>query len=239
MVTRMYDWIDFETHTVNFGDKRLNQRFSILLQQFTDKPSLSIPAATGNTAACMAAYRFFDNDSVNEERILQPHVDATVQRIAEHPVVLVVQDTTETDLTRKQEKVGGPLNSDSRWGIFIHPLLALTPERLPLGLLGAKFYHRDPEAFAKPAAQKRKERVEKPIEEKESYRWLESYRQASAVAKQVPTTQIICIADSESDIFDIYAHAAKIDSAKADFLVRAKHLDRACKTVPRVCENAS
>ena len=43
--------------------------------------------------------------------------------------LLVAQDTTEFDLTRRQERVGGPLNDESRWGLYAHPQLAMTPDR--------------------------------------------------------------------------------------------------------------
>ena len=73
-------------------------------------------------------------------------------------VVLVAQDTMELDLTRRQEKVGGPLNDESHWGLYAHPQLAMTPERVPLGLVGAKIWSRDEEEFAKSQEVKHRER---------------------------------------------------------------------------------
>jgi hypothetical protein len=55
----------------------------------------------------VAAYRFFDNEKVDFENVLQPHIDATHQRIAEQPVALLVHDTTELDLTRPASTVEG------------------------------------------------------------------------------------------------------------------------------------
>ena len=49
---------------------------------------------------------------------------------------------------------------------LLHTTVAFTPERVNLGVLGAKLWQRPEE----PVAQ---ERARKPIEEKESYRWLE------------------------------------------------------------------
>lgn len=54
---------------------------------------------------------------------------------------------------------------------FDHVTLAVTPERLCLGTLDASVWARDFENLNK--ADKRKQ---KPIEEKESYRWPEGYR---------------------------------------------------------------
>lgn len=54
-----------------------------------------------------AAYRFFDNNKISPERILQPHIDATWERISQAEVALLVQDTTDLDLTRPGSKSGG------------------------------------------------------------------------------------------------------------------------------------
>ena len=43
--------------------------------------------------------RFFGNEAIESQEILESHVGATVQRMAEVPVVLAVQDTTELILT--------------------------------------------------------------------------------------------------------------------------------------------
>lgn len=113
----MQAWIDMETQGVDFGDTRLDDRYRVLLEQLSDKPSLSIPAACGGAAETAAAYRFFDNDKSDAAKVLQPHRQATLERVRSQAVVIAAQDTTELDLTRKEEKVGGPLNDINRWGI--------------------------------------------------------------------------------------------------------------------------
>src|SRR5436309_259125 len=105
----MQPWIALETQAVDFGDERLDARFQVLLEQLSDKPSLSIPAACGGHAETAAAYRFFDNDKTVPAKVLAPHHHATLERIRAEAVVIAAQDTTEVDLTRAQEQVGGPL----------------------------------------------------------------------------------------------------------------------------------
>ena len=68
------------------------------------------------------------------ETVMMSSLD-TVERIRAHAVVIVAQDTTEIELVRRQERVGGPLNDDSRYGLYVHPLLAMTAERVPLGVV--------------------------------------------------------------------------------------------------------
>ena len=111
----------------------------------------------------------------------------------------------------------GPLNDESRWGLYVHPLLAMTPQRVPLGVVTAKIWSRDPVEFAKSQEEKRRARKAKPLEEKESVRWLEGYQSACALAAEAPDTTIVAVSDSEGDIFECLQ--AGVDGA-ADYIVR-------------------
>lgn len=223
----MQAWIEMETQGADFGDERLDARFQILLEQLSDKPSLSIPAACGGQAETAAAYRFFDNEKTNAAKVLAPHRNATLERIRAERVVIAAQDTTEVDLTRKQEKVGGPLDAGSRWGLFVHPILVMTPERVPLGVVNADMWSRDPKELEKSTQQRKKERRQKPFEEKESYRWFEGYETACQIAAAAPDTKVISVSDSEGDIYECFLAGARDDVKRADWIVRANHVDRA------------
>src|SRR5258708_27823263 len=212
----MQPWIEHELRTVNLPDERLNKRYRILLDRFSDKPTLSIPAACNGWSETQAAYRFFDNERVEPDQLLEPHVDATIERIRKCPVVLIAQDTTEFDLTREHEKIGGPLNDENQWGVRDHVSLAVTPERLPLGVVQSSAWHRNLDDF-----HKRKEARFKAIEDKESYRWLEGYRRACEVAAKAPGTKVISLSDSEGDVYECFAEAAKIEGVKAEWIRRA------------------
>src|ERR1700723_3618276 len=100
-------WAQEETATVDLGDQRLDDRLAVLLSDLGSRPNLSIPAACRGRAEMKAAYRFFDNDKVTFGKVLQPHIDQTLVRLAEQALVLLVQDTTENDLTRPQQQVTG------------------------------------------------------------------------------------------------------------------------------------
>ena len=83
-----------------------------------------------------AAYRFFDHAAIDPQAILERHVRATSDRLAQVPRVLAVQDTTELDWTAHPATTGlGPLAHPAHQGLLGHTTLALTPERLPVGLL--------------------------------------------------------------------------------------------------------
>lgn len=194
------DWVAEELRTVDLGDKRRNERLAELLSSLAAAPSKSIPAAVnGGHNETTAAYRLFDNDAVDFVNILKPHIEATYRRVAQEKVVVVAQDTTELDLTRPQEQVSGagPLDGQSRFGEYLHPLVAFTPDGTPLGTLSAELWTRDV------GPSKAKDRKKLPIEEKESLRWLETHRHAQEIAREQPDTKFICVADSEADIYEV------------------------------------
>lgn len=222
----MQAWIEQETRGVDFGDQRLDSRYRILLEQLSDRPSSSIPAACQGAAETTAAYRFFDNEKTDAAKILQPHRQATLERIRAEAVVIVAQDTTELDLTRKTEKVGGPLNDINRWGLYVHPLLAMTPQRVPLGVIDATMWSRDPKELEKSSKQRKRERRVKPIEQKESYRWLQGYETACQIAAEAPDTKVICVSDSDGDIYECFLAGDRQDSKRAEWIVRAGCDDR-------------
>ena len=55
-------------------------------------------AASKSLKETVGAYRFFDNEKVKLEKILEPHVDAALERIKSHKVVLLIQDTESIQL---------------------------------------------------------------------------------------------------------------------------------------------
>jgi hypothetical protein len=212
----MCDGIATELVGIDLGDKRLNERSVRIIELLAADPEASVNAACGVWSDTIAAYRFFDNSSVEPEQILQPHVEATKRRMKEHSVVLIAQDTTELDFSLHAPNDAGCLNTKDRFGLYDHTHLALTPERLCLGVVGVEQFDRTPESLGK--AQERKNL---PIEEKESFRWLTGYRLASKLAGECPDTQIISVADSEADIYDIFLEVEQ-HSTPADFVIRAK-----------------
>jgi Transposase DNA-binding/Transposase Tn5 dimerisation domain len=214
-------WAVDEMAGVDLKDQRLNKRITQILTALGDRPTASIPAACGGHAEMTAAYRFFDNDTATYESILQPHVARTRQRVRAEKVVLCVQDTTEIELTRPQQQVAGagPLATESRQGIFLHLLQAFTPDGTPLGGIWSKTWARDEASLETSAEQKRKQRKAAPIEEKESFRWLQGLRETHALAQACPDTCCVCVADSESDIYELFAEP-RGDTNPVHWLIR-------------------
>ena len=183
-----------EVSGAELGDERLNKRLGKVIEELGDKPNLSIPAATHARAEMEAAYRFFDNDKVTPEKILQPHIQATRERISQSDLVLLVQDTTELDLTRPKQQVrgAGPMDCEARRGAFFHPLQAFDLDGLPLGVVWQKSWTREEIEANLTKEEKKQKRKQTPIEEKESIRWIEGIRAAREVAQICPET-ICCL----------------------------------------------
>jgi hypothetical protein len=214
-------WIAEEMKDADFHDQRLNWRLKLILSDLAQHPTASIPAACGGYAETAAAYRFFDNDKVDFHGVFQPHQTGTRARIAAQPVVLLVPDTTEVDLTRPEQQVrgAGPLDGGSRRGVFLHLMHTFTPDGTPLGTLQALPWARDDDAPTN-ATKTRGDRAAEPIEEKESYRWLLSMQQARAEAARCPGTHFVSVADSESDIYDVIAEGME-SPRTADWILRS------------------
>jgi Transposase DNA-binding/Transposase Tn5 dimerisation domain len=214
-----------EVRHCDFGDVRLNDRLNCVVERLSQKPNMSIPAACANRAEMEATYRFFNNDKVSADAILDSHARASIERIRNVKVALLVQDTTEIDLSRPDSIVqgAGPLNSDVQLGALYHPMMAFDSTGIPLGTVWHKRWVR--ESIHQELTQKEKDKIRKtlPVEEKESFRWIEGVRKAKEIANDCPDTCCVCIADSEADIYELFAESRQTDHGELHFLVRGCH----------------
>jgi hypothetical protein len=209
-----------ELSLIELGDRRLNRRARRLLEKLGEKPTVSIPAACGGWGETRAAYRLFDHPEVTAARVLAPHIACTEERVRAHPRVLCIQDTTELDYsTKKGIAELGPLNYESRWGMYLHPTLAITPERVPLGLLDMHSWAREPGSLGQEKDPSR------PLEEKESVRWVDGFARVNELAEQLTETRLTYIADREGDLYDLFVEAPCPEHS-ADWLVRVQHQER-------------
>lgn len=188
-------------------------------------PAASLCAATGGWAETVAMYRLLGSDKVTPAALLAPHQAAVARRCAEHPCVVVAQDTTELDFTKMKSLEGlGPLDEGKRRGFFMHGLYVVSEQGLPLGILGAAIHIRGDGDSRAPGDRKRL-----PIEEKESLRWVEGYRRTCELARELPECEVFSVSDREGDIyevFDAWRQACEDGGPHAEWLVRAQQ-DRA------------
>ena len=213
-------WAEEEFGAVEVYDRRLKARLLTLAKDFFAQPGVLVPqACNGSAAKTKAAYRFFANRQVDMKTLLKPHVEATVERIRPHRVVLAVQDTTTLNYTAHPTTDGlGPISTtkNDAVGLVVHDTLAFTPEGTPLGLLDVQCWARDPDE-----AGKKYRRKALPIEHKESMKWLKSYRAVAEVQTLCPDTMLVSVGDREADIYELFADAQRNPSGPK-LLVRAE-----------------
>jgi hypothetical protein len=211
-------WAELELQSMDLGDVRLNRRAVKIADSLGFAPGRTIPQAFQSWASTKACYNFFSNDSVSEQKIIAPHTEQTMLRIKEHPVVLLINDTSELDYNSKDAMEGKERITNTKKGLWLHPTIAVTPERVMLGIVDVNFWKRKPipeEANQDKVA----------IEDKESYRWLQSYRQSCGIAKEMPEVQLINISDREGDIIEVFDEVAKQkeEGCSADIIVRSQY----------------
>jgi hypothetical protein len=217
------NWVRREFGGAKLGDRRLQRRLLDLAAAFFAQPLANIPQACGTLARARAAYRFFDHHRATMDAVLEPHHQATIDRMRREAVVLAVQDSSSLNYTAHPQTQGlGPIGSrrDGAQGLILHSTLACRPDGLPLGLLDVQCWARDASTFGK-----KYQRHTTPITAKESYKWIRPVAPVRAAADRCPNTRIVIVGDRESDIFEFLQEA---HDARLDVLVRATE-DRALK----------
>lgn len=219
-------WVETEFETIDLGDYRLDCRSIGIIEGLGLAPGRTIPQAFQSKSEIKATYNFFSNESVSNEKLLEPHLEKTLERIKEYSTVLLPSDTTEIDYTSKKAMKNKERLSNKKSGLWLHSTIAVTPERLNLGVVEANFWSRVPEV----SNDNGKVRDSLPIEEKESFRWLQSYRMTCEIAREAQETHIINMTDREGDIVEIFAESVEQmkHDAYADFIIRSQH-DRVIK----------
>jgi len=211
-------WAEEELGGADFGDRRLSQRLVSLAQDFYARPQANIPQACQTRARTKGAYRFLDHPETSMEKVLAPHFEATLSRVRGERVVLAVQDTTTLNYTAHPATDMGPIGYQAKKGIglLLHDTMAFNSQGTPLGLMDVQCWARDPEDFGK-----KKRRHELPIEQKESNKWLVSFRRVAEAQKRCAGTTLVSMGDREADIYEFFELAGK-DPGGPKLLVRAE-----------------
>jgi IS4 transposase len=204
--------IQAELSNMELPDKRLNRRARLIAEGMERRIDESLPANCPDWCEVVGAYRFFGNERVDAGKLLEPHMERTVERSSGCAAVRCVEDTTIFDFGRHPETEGlGPINKDYQNGFLCHTMMAYDSLGRCLGLLGQESWVRTD------GLGKRAEAKTKLIEEKESFRWLRGYRRVEELAARHPDRRWIYVADREADIYDLlYEHK------NADYVIRSR-----------------
>ena len=213
------DWAEEELGEAEIGDRRLSKRLVSIAQAFYARPQANIPQACQTRAETKAAYRFLDHPETSMETILEPHYQATVARMSREAVILAVQDTTTLNYSAHPATENlGPIgySKDRGMGLLLHDTMAFNREGTPLGLLDVQCWARDGGDFGK-----KKRRHNLPIKEKESYKWLVSFRKVAEAQKQCPQSMVVSVGDREADVYQFFELALS-DPLGPKLLIRAE-----------------
>jgi len=181
-------WLDKEFNGVEFGDKRLIKRFKQIMQEFMKKAQYNIGSTFDSWSSIKGCYRFFSNNKVNSKIILDAHIDSTLSRIeTETNQVFVIHDTTYIDYKNRKKTsdldcITQNLQSKNiAQGLILHNSFAVNYLAIPLGLVNQQYTARK-EIIDAPKKIKKHLIHNKPVEEKESYRWIEAIKNFQQLA---------------------------------------------------------
>jgi hypothetical protein len=224
-------WVEAEFGGVDFGHAVARQRLVRIASAKAQNPSASYPeCVAGDRHQLKAYYRFIGSKrtTIDPPGILRGHRDRTIGRMKGCERVLVIQDTTDLDFSARLHcnglgDVGKNQTGAVSQGLRMHSTLAVGEKGLPLGVLDTRIY-----AAHFGGAHKTQNR---PIEEKDSYRWLRTLDALNDVADYLPDTELLCVGDRESDLFELFDYRRR-KAGRIQLLVRAKH-DRCLEEQPR------
>jgi len=205
MVGKVAGWVREEFSTLEVGDSRLNERVGVYVTQamsFGD----SNPDRCQSNSQLKGYYRMVGNAKMTHSQLFESHNEATITRCGEQELVYLAQDTTVVDLTNPHTVVegAGPLSAGPQRGFFFHPSYAIAESGVPLGLVDQQIIIRDEASLKLSSDQRQANRRQACFEEKESARWLEILQSNEQLARSLPNTQFVSVADSEADISELF-----------------------------------
>ena len=197
------DWAEREYGRCSHTDGRVRRRIVRMGRAWFHNMGVDLPVIFPQVAEQRAVYRFFSSPRISMSHILDPHVEATVDRCRQEPLILAIQDTTsinDTGLkgTTGLARLGG--GGEGSLGVLAHAGLAVTGDGRPLGLFMLDTTFREKTA------------------EQDSKRWVHGLIRASELAKACPNTRVVSVCDREGDFWELLTKAASLESA---LLVRA------------------
>lgn len=215
------DWVIQEFSSAKLKDFRLTKRFKAVLGR--------IFSSNGKGTGChqdepfaKGIYRFLKNKRVEVCELFAPHVESTIDRLPQDSFILNIQDTSGLNYHKHQSKIdighiGSSPNRPDSFGYWLHTGLLCDSKGSPLGLSYQEIWSRL--EWNKEDKNTRKSRTRRlPIEDKESFRWLEGVDACEDYRKK-SSSKIVHVCDREADIYELFQ---KCQSVGDSFLIRAK-----------------
>src|SRR5947207_1220303 len=194
---------------MSFGDIRVARRADWMIERVAAMGTVVLRQLGETRAGEMRVCRFLSSPYVSVDRIVRTLGARTAAQCAGRRI-LAVQDTTEINFSGRDKKRRGfgPAGDGKAPGFFIHPVIAIDVEtEAVVGLVDAAIWTR--------SAVRAAARRSRPVEEKESARWIFGCQAAAEVLSEA--SAVTMVSDRESDLYPLFARKPK----KLDLIVRA------------------
>ncbi|MCO6499835.1 MAG: IS4 family transposase [Vicingus serpentipes] len=204
-----------------FGDKRLEKRAVKIVQSLFVKSCHSIRQMSDDYASQRGWYRFLNNNKTKEEELIE-QITKQCGVASKGKVVLSIQDTSDISLYNHknrinlEDSIGRTNAANYDLGFLIHPSFVVDATNgFPLGYSAIKVWHRFKEKTSK--RERERECPKLAIEEKESYKWIESSMKTKDTLSKADS--IIIVQDREGDIYEQFV---RIPDEKTHLLIRSR-----------------
>lgn len=204
-------WAERTFGTVQLHDMRRTRRTVKAATNLAANPLGSLPAQMHTWKETKALYRLLDEPDVTFTALLQPYLHQTREQANRSHVSLLVQDTTDIDLSHRHKIRGvGQIGNERGRGFFVQTVLAVLPEsREVLGCMAQEPFVRIPA----PEGEQRHQRFKR--KERETDVWM---RQVHAIGAPDPGRTWVHVGDRGADLFPFFLACR---ATQTHFLVRA------------------
>ena len=175
-----------------FSDKRLDNRGNIIGALLASTRTSSIKGATKNEAEQKGFYRFLENPKVEEQQLVQEITQRCSKNVIDKDV-LVIGDTSSIGLNEHRNRIKsqsgvGLVGNKIGLGFLAHCNLVIDADsQNMLGFSDIYLWHRAEDKSNNTTRAYKKQR----IEEKESYRWIQSSLKSKEVLTAAKSITII------------------------------------------------
>src|SRR6266481_2572396 len=204
-------WTEQTFGGVRLHDLRRTKRAVQAASKLAENPLGSLPAQMQTWKETKALYRLLDEPDVTCAALMQPHLQQTREEALTSPVVLMVQDTTDIDLSHRRKISGvGQIGNERGRGFFLQTVLAVGPQtREVLGCMAQEPFVRVPA----PQGEQRHQRLKR--EARETDVWI---RQIHTIGTPAAGSVWVHVGDRGADMFPFFQAC---QATQTHFLVRA------------------
>ena len=204
-------WAERTFGGVQLHDIRRTRRAVQAATKLAENPLGSLPAQMHTWKETKALYRLLDEPDVTFAALMQPHMQQTREQATSSSVVLLVQDTTDIDLSHRRKISGvGQIGNERGRGFFVQTVLAVRPQtREVLGCMAQEPFVRIPAPQGEQRYQRRKR------EARETDVWM---RQVQSIGTPAKACMWVHVGDRGADMFPFFQAC---QATQTHFLVRA------------------